>query len=226
MKWRNGCNTHFFNLLCFLSRIGFIFFLLWQRRSQKRFRWSALICPTVRVCLYLYYSPFIKMDFSVGKQLPNVSSATAVSQRCLILLTWFVLAGDHPGQQGLGTGPHGAVQRGDQVDEGRRHSASCGGSVRLWPVPGGGWLGPPQLQACWIQTQSALRDDACDPDVRWEQRWVVSFRKFLLKEKYNLSEQALILSVLRGRFSLPSLLLNIHIPRSSWMDVTFKCQAD
>lgn len=29
-----------------------------------------------------------------------------------------VLTGDHSGEQGLGPGPHGAVQRGDEVDEG------------------------------------------------------------------------------------------------------------
>lgn len=78
------------------------------------------------------------------------------------------LIGDHSGQQGLGPGPHGAVQRGDEVDEGRRHPAPRRGSVRLRPLPGGSRLGPPQLQTHRLQTQSPLRDDARDQDVRRE----------------------------------------------------------
>lgn len=89
------------------------------------------------------------------------------------LLPGFVPAilGNHPGPQGLGSGPHGSVQWGDKVDEGWHHPAPCRGSLRVRPLPRRSRLGPPRLQAHRIQAQSPIRDDACGQDVCREQWW-------------------------------------------------------
>lgn len=117
---------------------------------------------------YLCYNSGITIDVFVGKIWHVIIAVTLLG-----LLTGFVpaLVGNNPSPQGLGSGPHGSVQWGDQVDEGWHHPAPCRGSLCVRPVPWRSRLGPPRLQAHRIQAQSSLRDDACGQDVRREQWW-------------------------------------------------------
>lgn len=67
--------SHFIYLLCtllllFLSHIGLIFFLLAQH-LVKHHRWSALFHPTLCFFIVPLLEPVIKIDFLLGKKLPN-----------------------------------------------------------------------------------------------------------------------------------------------------------
>lgn len=67
--------SHFIYLLCtllllFLSHIGLIFFPLAQH-LVKHHRWSALSPPTLCFFIVPLLEPVIKIDFLLGKKLPN-----------------------------------------------------------------------------------------------------------------------------------------------------------
>lgn len=139
-----------------------LFSFYWCSRLQKNSISAAHVCPAFSSTSVITL---------VSQHIFSCGEISAVMLP--VIITGFIsaLVGDHPGPQGLGSGPYGSVQRGDQVDEGWHHPAPCRGSVRVWPLPRRSRLGPPWLQTHWVQAQSPLRDDASDQDVCCQQWW-------------------------------------------------------